>query len=115
SRLTVASVARHWGAKTNQASRANAVARLHDAEISGISATASSPAAVDNAYTVPSELIATSRAARPGISEMLICQLKPIGSNTTASHLPSMPARLYSIGAPVAPAGGAGKLARNHS
>ena len=39
----------------------------------------------DNAYTVPSALTATSRAAMPGTSATLICQLKPIGSKTTAS------------------------------
>ena len=46
---------------------------------------------------------------------MLICQLNPTGANTTASALPSMPAMLYSIGAPVAPGGGSGKLASAHS
>ena len=46
---------------------------------------------------------------------MLICQLKPIGANTTTRACPSWPARLYSMAAPVAPAGGAGKLAKNHN
>ena len=46
---------------------------------------------------------------------MLICQLKPIGSNSSASARPSVPARLYATAGPVAPSGGAGKLANAHS
>jgi hypothetical protein len=39
---------------------------------------------------------------------MLICQLKPMGSNTTASARPIMPAKLYSMAGPVAPSGAPG-------
>ncbi len=48
-----------------------------------------------------------ARRARES-SAMQICQLNPNGSKITASALPMRPARLYSIGAPVAPGGGAG-------
>ena len=53
----------------------------------------SSPVA-DSAYTVPSALTATSRAAMPGTRAMAICQLKPIGATMTSSRRPSWPARL---------------------
>ena len=48
----------------------------------------------DSAYTVASAATATSRAARPGISAMQICQLKPIGANSGSSQWPIRPARL---------------------
>ena len=48
---------------------------------------ASSPVA-DSEYTVPSALTAISRAAMPGTSARLICQLKPIGSKIVARPRP---------------------------
>ena len=42
----------------------------------------------------PATPTATSRAARPGTSATQICQLKPIGANTSSSAWPSRPARL---------------------
>ena len=99
----------HCGANTYHTSSDSAVANDQLPAISGSSApaTASSPSA-ESAYTVPSALTATSRAAMPGTSAMLICQLKPIGAKTCSSARPSMPARLYWMAGPVAPSGGAG-------
>jgi hypothetical protein len=51
---------------------------------------------------------ATSRAARAGIKAMQICQVKPSGANSGAMAWPIIPAKLWSMAAPVAPAGGAG-------
>ena len=68
----------------------------------------------DSAYTVPRAPTATSRAARPGTSAIDICQLKPMGANTTASQAPKCPAILYWIAGPVAPGGGAGKELKAH-
>src|ERR1700737_4578764 len=62
----------------------------------------------DSAYTVPSAPTATSRAASPGTRAIDICQLKPIGANSTASQAPRCPAMLYWIAGPGAPGGGAG-------
>src|ERR1035437_2636358 len=81
SRFTAASVAMHCGAKTNQASSDKAVAKLQVCAIMGASVWAAALPLLDKAYTVASALTATSRAARPGTSAMLICQLKPIGAN----------------------------------
>src|SRR3990167_5250728 len=89
SRLTVAMVDRHCGAITYQANNDSAVARLHWLAIIGVSNCAAASSVADNAYTVSSALTATSRAARPGTSAMEICQLKPIGSKTTANQRPT--------------------------
>ena len=43
---------------------------------------------------VASEATATSRAARPGINAMQICQLKPSGAKNTAIAWPMRPAKL---------------------
>jgi hypothetical protein len=48
----------------------------------------------DSAYTVPSALTTTSRAAMAGTSAMAICQLKPSGANSGSSARPNWPARL---------------------
>jgi len=56
------------------------------------------------AYTVPSALTATSRAASPGTSAIEICQLKPMGANRNSSPRPRSPATLYWMAGPVAPA-----------
>ena len=79
SRLTAAIVDKHCGANTNQANKESAVAKDQLAEISGTRASAASALEVDKAYTVANELTTTSRAAMPGTSAILICQLKPIG------------------------------------
>src|ERR1700738_895722 len=115
SRLTIDSVEMHCGANTYHASKENAVGRAQVAAIIGVSVVASWSPVADSAYTVPSAPTATSRAAKPGINAIAICQLKPIGANTTCNRCPSCPARLYWIGGPTAPGGGAGKLERNHS
>src|SRR3954466_5157228 len=103
SRFTTASVDRHCGAKTYQASNEQAVARLQVLAITGWSWPATSSPAADIAYTVPSAPTATSRAARPGTSAIEICQLKPSGANRYWSIAPSLPAKLYWMGGPVAP------------
>src|SRR5260370_35974706 len=108
SRLTVARVDRHWGANTYHASRESAVGKLHEWAIKGVSAPLNSCPVADRAYTVPSAPTATSRAASPGTSAIDICQLKPMGANSTASQAPKCPAMLYWIGGPAAPGGGAG-------
>src|SRR5678815_941055 len=108
SRFTTASVDRHCGANTYQASRLAPVARLQVLEITGSSAALRSSPAADIAYTVPSAATATSRAASPGTSAIAICQLKPMGANTYSSTAPIRPARLYWIAGPVAPGGGCG-------
>src|ERR1700690_3616497 len=95
SRLTVASVDRHCGANTYHASSDSAVGRLQECAISGVRALLTSLPVADSAYTVPSAPTATSRAASPGTSAIDICQLKPIGLNSTASHAPKWPAMLY--------------------
>src|ERR1017187_1442080 len=105
----------HCGAKTYQASSEYAVASDQPLAITGDSASATEFPAADIEYTVPSAPTATSRAARPGTSAIEICQLKPIGANTCCSTWPSMPAKLYWMSGPVAPAGAAGKLERNQS
>lgn len=51
----------------------------------------------------------------PGTSAIEICQLKPMGANTTSSARPIMPAMLYWMAGPVAPSGGEGKVDKNHS
>ena len=75
------------GANTYQTSNEMAVAGDQPAATAGSSAAAAwsalAPAAPDMAYTVLNELTATSRAARPGTSAMEICQLKPMGANST--------------------------------
>src|SRR5580692_1369132 len=114
SRLTVARVDRHCGANTYHASSDRAVGKLHDWAISGVSAPLTSLPVADRAYTVPKAPTATSRAARPGTSAIDICQLKPMGANTTASQAPKCPAMLYWIGGPVAPGGGAGNELNAH-
>src|SRR3984957_14718112 len=108
SRLTVARVDKHCGANTYHASSESAVGRLHDWEINGVNAPLTSSPAADSAYTVPSAPTATSRAASPGTNAIDICQLKPMGANSTASQEPRCPAMLYWIAGPVAPGGGAG-------
>src|ERR1700674_2728380 len=108
SRLTVARVDKHWGANTYHASSESAVGKLHDWAINGVSAPLTSWPVADRAYTVPSAPTATSRAASPGTRAIDICQLKPMGANSTASQAPKCPAMLYWIGGPVAPGGGAG-------
>ncbi|KAG0752638.1 hypothetical protein G6F62_015345 [Rhizopus arrhizus] len=76
-----------------QTSSDNAVASDQPSLISGVSAwLAASSSAADSAYTVASEDTATSRAARPGISAMQICQLKPSGAKNTAIAWPIWPA-----------------------
>src|ERR1700723_139164 len=95
SRLTVASVERHCGANTYHASSDSAVGKLQDCVISGVKALLTSLPVADSAYTVPRAPTATSRAARPGTSAMDICQLKPMGLNSTASQAPRCPAMLY--------------------
>src|ERR1700690_649467 len=95
SRRTVASVDRHWGANTYQASKDNAVGMLQECAIRGVSALLTFSPVADKAYTVPSAPTATSRAASPGTSAMQICQLNPIGANNTASAAPRVPAMLY--------------------
>ena len=82
--LTAAMVDKHWGANTNHANNDKAVAKLQLAEINGTSASAAYPLELESAYTVAKELTTTSRAAIPGTRAMLICQLNPMGSNTTA-------------------------------
>ena len=106
--MTVASVERHCGANTNQASSDSAVLSFQLAAIIGESAAPMWSADADSAYTVPSAPTATSRAAMPGTSAMQICQLKPIGANTNSSRWPMRPAKLYSMAGPVAPSGAAG-------
>jgi len=56
SRLTVASVDKHCGANTYQASKESAVARLHFCAINGARACAVSFPVAQSAYTVPSAL-----------------------------------------------------------
>src|SRR6202023_1032639 len=113
SRLTTASVDRHCGANTYQASSDRPVATLQPCAMTGLSAPATS-LVPDMAYTVPSALTATSRAASPGTSAIEICQLKPMGANRNSSPRPRSPAMLYWIAGPAAPAGGAGEPARHH-
>src|SRR4051812_15634610 len=98
----------HCGANTYQASSDNAVASDQLCAMMGDNAPAVSLPVADRAYTVPSALTATSRAARPGTSAMLICQLKPMGASTSDNPCPSMPAKLYSIAGRVASAGAPG-------
>src|SRR4029453_14839413 len=62
---------------------------------------------------VPSAPTATSRAAMPGISATLICQLKPSGAVSGWIAEPIMAARVLVIGGGGAPSGACGKLARN--
>src|SRR3954466_804786 len=108
SRFTTASVERHCGANTYHTSNEQAVARLQLLAMTGSSWPATSSPAADIEYTVPSAATATSRAASPGTSAIEICQLNPIGAKTYSSSAPSCPAKLYWIGGPVAPGGGAG-------
>src|ERR1700685_3541139 len=114
SRFTTASVDRHCGANTYHASSDRPVAMLQLCAMTGVRepATSCDP---DMAYTVPSALTAPSRASSPGTSAIEICQLNPNGANSHSSPRPRYPAMLYWMAGPVAPAGGAGKLARNHS
>ena len=95
SRLTAAIVERHCGAKTNHANKESAVANDQLVEISGIKASAASALELDKAYTVAKELTTTSRAAIPGTSAILICQLNPIGEKTWDKACPNIPAILY--------------------
>src|SRR5882724_4634094 len=67
--------------------------------ITGLSAPATS-FAPDMAYTVPSALTATSRAASPGTSAIEICQLKPMGANRNSIALvPGLAAREVAVSA----------------
>src|ERR1700722_4554905 len=108
SRLTVARVDKHCGANTYHASSDRAVGKLQDWEINGVNAPLTSFPVADRAYTVPSAPTATSRAASPGTNAIDICQLKPMGANSTASQAPRCLAMLYWMAGPVAPGGGAG-------
>src|SRR5690606_20319299 len=94
SRLITASVDRHCGANTYQASSDSAVASDHWLAMIGPGAVAMLSPLPDSAYTVPSADTATSRAAMPGISAMQICQLKPIGANRGSMKWPMRPAKL---------------------
>src|SRR2546423_15472381 len=105
----------HCGANTYHASSAKAVASDQPCAMTGVSVSATASRAADSEYAVPSAPTATSRAASPGTSAIEICQLKPIGANRCCSPWPSQPAMLYWIAGPVAPAGGAGYVDRNHS
>src|SRR5581483_3711807 len=107
SRLTTPSVEAHWGAKTYQARNASAEASGQWVE-SVVASAPVAPSPPPTAYTVPSAPTATSRAARPGISATLICQEKPMGLSSGCSAWPIMPAKLWSIAGPLAPAGGSG-------
>src|SRR6202034_2069524 len=100
------------GANTYQASSESAVGKLQDRAINGVRAADSPSPVADSADIVPSAPTPTSRAASPGTSAMEICQLNPIGANSTASHAPKCPAMLYWIGGPAAPGGGAGNELR---
>src|SRR5260221_7488237 len=115
SRFTIDSVEMHCGANTYQASREKAVASDQLCAIIGVSCAATSSPVADSAYTVPSAPTATSRAASPGIRAIEICQLKPIGARIVSRPRPIIPARLYWIAGPLAPAGGAGNEDRNQS
>jgi hypothetical protein len=83
----------HCGENTYQASSASAVAMLHW-PASTLPSPPGSSADAATEYTVPKDATATSRAAIPGISATLICQLKPIGANTGASACPIQDAAL---------------------
>ena len=76
-----------------QASNDSAVASGQPSLMIGDNAAAAASSSVaDSAYTVASEETATSRAARPGISAMHICQLKPRGAKNAAIAWPMRPA-----------------------
>ena len=72
--------------------------------------------AADIAYTVPSALTATSRAARPGHQRDRDLPVEADGrEQMLAARGRACPRCCTRSAGPVAPAGGAGKLARNHS
>src|SRR3546814_5563554 len=88
SRRVIAIVEMHCGAKTNQARKASAVARLHwPCSLSpSDSAIASSSPSASIAFAVAIAETATSRAALAGIKASAISWLKPIGATRSEEH-----------------------------